>query len=273
MVGPEGLPQPRVLRRACSRTGVRAGQRWLQRCRSASGGLVPTPAAPPPASLLLFNIHLEKLNLASWKPALRVKFLATCKVFRFPRRAMLRAPSVPASEKPRSCGPASLSLHPNSDWAGGSSGTPAQRTPEESPCRRPGVPSACGDRGSWPSPPKPRGRAGWRLPGRFRPHTHESVSLCCPLGGSVAPHPRLPQTQGLSGRGHGACWAGGSVPRSAVHLASRGPPAPGQSQAGGLRLGDWGAFPLLFKLHSPQGLKLAASGWGHRKRFCLLQAV
>lgn len=44
--------------------------------------------------LLLFNIHLEKLNLASWKPAHRVKFLADCAVFHSAPRAAVRFPLV-----------------------------------------------------------------------------------------------------------------------------------------------------------------------------------
>ena len=45
------------------------------------------------------------------------------------------------------------------------------RSPTKSPRRCPNVPSACGDRGSWPSPPKLRAKAGWRLPGRSLPHS------------------------------------------------------------------------------------------------------
>lgn len=66
-------------------------------------GLLSTPSGPGESrSLLLFNIHLEKLNLASWKPAHRVKFLATSKVFHFPGPAMLWFPLVSASEQPSS---------------------------------------------------------------------------------------------------------------------------------------------------------------------------
>lgn len=58
-------------------------------------GLLSTHSGPAESrSLLLFNIHLEKLNLASWKPAHRVKFLATSKVFHFPGPAMLWFPLI-----------------------------------------------------------------------------------------------------------------------------------------------------------------------------------
>ena len=88
------------------RTGRRGFVRWLEvRRAAASGAFSPPPPAPPPGlvSLLLFNIHLEKLNLASWKPAHRIKFLETSRVFHFPRPAMLRFPLVGAFENPGSC--------------------------------------------------------------------------------------------------------------------------------------------------------------------------
>lgn len=71
-----------------------AGEQALRGGSPLPAGLPPPTPAPPSLarSLLLFNIHLEKLNLASWKPAHRVKFLATSKVFHFPGPAMLWFP-------------------------------------------------------------------------------------------------------------------------------------------------------------------------------------
>lgn len=78
----------------CAAVGRRAGERALRGGSLLPAGLPPPTPAPPrlARSLLLFNIHLEKLNLASWKPAHRVKFLATSKVFHFPGPAMLWFP-------------------------------------------------------------------------------------------------------------------------------------------------------------------------------------
>lgn len=68
-----------------------------QRCGvrlPAGPSLHPSGPSAESRSLFLFNLHLEKLNLASWKPARRVKFLATSRVFHFPAPAMLPLPPV-----------------------------------------------------------------------------------------------------------------------------------------------------------------------------------
>ena len=92
-VGLERLPRSPG---SCGRGPAGRGfVRWLLRC---GGEWLPAPSLHPLQPLrpgllvwlLLFNIHLEKLNLASWKPAHRVKFLATRRVFHSaPRPAML----------------------------------------------------------------------------------------------------------------------------------------------------------------------------------------
>lgn len=128
------------------------------------------------------------------------------------------------------------------------------------------VPSACGDRVSWPSPPKQRGREGWRLPGRFLPHTHESVSLQLSPGRERG---SLPPTSPEKASPRGASRAGGSVLFAALHLGGGlltwqpqgAPPAPGQSQGWGA-----GGHPLC-------SVHFTASSWQpwapDRDRFCL----
>lgn len=156
--------------------------------RVASGGLLSTPSGPSArASLLLFNIHLEKLNLASWKPARRVEFLATSKVLHFPHPgprccdflwfqrleslvpaclpSNLRRPFTPTPTRPEGGAVAPR--------AGG--GGPAQehlpgRSPEKSPRQTPGCPGSL--RWRWRRqlavPPEPEGERGmetsWKTP-------------------------------------------------------------------------------------------------------------
>lgn len=96
----------------------------------------------------------------------------------------------------------SLTLHPDS---AGREGWPCPRqasrekVPEHLPRRNPAK-SRCPVRQRQPlSPPKPRGRAGQGLPGRFRPHTHESVAPGRPLGGSKSSCADLPRLRASLG--------------------------------------------------------------------------
>lgn len=143
--------------------------------------LLSTPSSPSAGWLLLCNIHLETLNLASWKPAQSQIPGDFQSLSFFPGRdatflwfeslQSLVLPCLPPAPSP--------ALQPQPGWKGDR--RPRSTCPDE-PARSPlqtrggRQPVACDDRGSWPSPPKPRERAGWRLPGRFLPHTHESVS-------------------------------------------------------------------------------------------------
>lgn len=92
-------PRPRRAGRRRCLAGLCAE---VRRRLPAGPSLHPSGPSAEARSLRFFNIHLEKLNLASWKAAHRVKFLATSKVFHFPAPAMLRFPPVSAAEKPDS---------------------------------------------------------------------------------------------------------------------------------------------------------------------------
>lgn len=68
------------------RAGGRAGA-VAPRCRvrlPAGPSLHPSGPSAESRSLLFFNIQLEQLNLASWKPAHRLSFLAASDVFHSP---------------------------------------------------------------------------------------------------------------------------------------------------------------------------------------------
>lgn len=99
------------------------------------------------------------------------------------------------------------------------------------------VPGVRGGRGS--APPSARESGTDFLEDSY--HTHESVSLSCPLGEPPAHFPRL----SASGRGQGP----GGLGAAAVGLGSPG--------LGG---GELGTPPLLCKLLAPQGLE--REPWG-----------
>lgn len=86
---------------------VRSGSRCSVQLPAAFS---PPPPAPPPGLLLLFNIHLEKLNLASWKPA-HSQIPGDFQSLSFSPSRDATFPPAEASEKPSSFVPASPSLH------------------------------------------------------------------------------------------------------------------------------------------------------------------
>ena len=93
-------------------------------------------------------------------------------------------------------------------------------SPEKSPLQTPGCPFSRGDRGSWPSRPS-GGSEGWRLPGRFLPHAHESVSLQLSLGSERSSFATdFPRLSASLGGDTGPGQAGGSVLLPVVHLAT-----------------------------------------------------
>lgn len=185
-MGLEGLPQPRArpVHRLLSgedrrRPGSGLSARWLR----ASGGLLSTHSGPAESrSLLLFNIHLEKLNLASWKPAHRVKFLATSKVFHFPGPAMLWFPLVEASEQP---GSRACLAFPST----------ATRLP---PCARRGR-----KEGPWRPRQAAQRRLGSTCPGRA-PRSHPA-GVQCPVSLRWQRQPAVP-AQAESERGLETSW-------------------------------------------------------------------
>lgn len=191
----KGSRSPGVLR---PRTGGGGFVRWLPRC---GGEWLPAPSLHPLQPLrpgllvwlLLFNIHLEKLNLASWKPAHRVKFLATRRVFHSapPGRdaaissglSLCKAwflPACPPGLPSASAGPAPQPpawpegevVAPQAGCHGEGSGTPAGDEPEKCPSadapvsRQPaGTEEATEELAG---PPRPRGERGketsWKIP-------------------------------------------------------------------------------------------------------------
>lgn len=168
------LPQPQGPGRTDRRLGfVRA--RWLQRGSvRLPAACSPPPLAPPPGLQLLFNIHLEKLNLASWKPA-HSQIPGDFQSLSFSPARDATFPLAEAFEKPSSCVPASPSLcrggpaaHPDPRLgpkeAGGHGGL--QSTCPDEPGGVAPVAARCpvsgsGDTGRWPSYP-----GQWGLRGR-----------------------------------------------------------------------------------------------------------
>lgn len=128
-----GLPQPRGPGRTGLPSGLCApgGSRGAA-CERLPAAFSPPPPAPPPGLLLLFNIHLEKLNLASWKPA-HSQIPGDFQSLSFSRPAMLD----PLVAKPRSrvpasaCGPAAHPRPQTRPPPPGGGGRAPEHLPEE----------------------------------------------------------------------------------------------------------------------------------------------
>lgn len=149
---------------------LQRGSVWLPAACS------PPPLAPPPGLQLLFNIHLEELNLASWKPAhSQIPGDFQSLSFSPARDAMLRflwlerfKSLVPACLPRLPCAAGALQptptpgLAPRRQAATEGSGAPAPTSPAELPVAARCPVSGGGDTGHWPSHPGQWGVRGRR---------------------------------------------------------------------------------------------------------------
>lgn len=151
---------------------VRPARLGFVRARAGSGGagcsgrlpaFSPPPPAPPPGLLLLFNIHLEKLNLASWKPA-RSQIPGDFQSLSFSPAREATFPLAEAFEKSPVAASPSLAARPDPSpcWAPRGGRRPG-RAPEHLPQRAPwSCPWGCRvTQATGLSPPKLVGVGRW----------------------------------------------------------------------------------------------------------------